>query len=59
MIKNKKKPNKRSSDLTEKQLGEWIGKQIVNFNGDKGLLKKYPIIKEAFNIFYDEFRLFL
>jgi len=55
IIKNNRRPNKRSNDKNEKQIGEWIGKQLVNFNGDKGLLKKYPLIKEEFKRFYEEF----
>jgi len=59
IIKNNRRPNKRSNDKNEKQIGEWIGKQLVNFNGDKGLLKKYPLIKEEFKRFYDEFSNFI
>jgi len=33
--KNKRKPNKRSSDSNEKIIGEWLSKQNVKFNNNK------------------------
>lgn len=54
---NNKRPNKRSSDKNEKELGEWIGKQIQNFNMKKGLIEKYPYIKPIFEDFCKEYNL--
>lgn len=54
---NNKRPNKRSSDKNEKELGEWIGKQIQNSNMKKGLIEKYPYIKPIFEDFCKEYNL--
>ena len=59
IIRNKCRPNKRSTDKNEKQIGEWIGKQISNYTDNKGLIKKYPNINDEFKKFYNEFNKYL
>ena len=51
--KNKKRPNKRSTNIEEKTLGEWIGKQLQNLKEDKNNMKKYSEIKEYFKNFIE------
>jgi hypothetical protein len=41
--KYKKRPNKRSSNPSEKILGEWLGKQTQNLSQEKNNMKKEHI----------------
>jgi superfamily II DNA or RNA helicase len=56
--KYKKRPNKRSSDITEKKLGSWISNQIQNYKQNKLLIKdddkrlKWEELNEKYSILF-------
>ena len=56
LIQKNKRPNKHSIDLNEKKLGEWITKQIANYNNNKGVMNKYPQLNEDFKNLLNEFK---
>ena len=43
IIENKKKPNKRSENIKEKKLGNWISNQVKNYKKKKGIMKQKDI----------------
>ena len=56
LIQKNKRPNKNSTDITEKKLGEWITKQMGNYNNNKGVMNKYPQLNEDFKNLLNEFK---
>lgn len=55
LTQKNKRPNKNSNDSSEKKLGEWITKQMGNYNNNKGVMNKYPQLNEDFKILLTEF----
>jgi hypothetical protein len=54
--KYNKRPNKHSTNLNEKKLGEWLIKQTGNYNNKRGVMNKNQICYEHFKDLLDNYK---